>query len=639
MSYFDGMTFRVIFVVLATLVLHIVTIADVSSPVATLAISPPVNRQEILNNPTKWDTANGQERAEDIHDGRKIFFNNSAELRQCTDTSLFKKLPNITSVSYSSDGKTLNTTFWLTHRPLVNDYFQNSDRASEIKQVSVHLYVEPSQYNTLNETVVLAEEKFLREQYHDISNTKILNNNSKSRLGNIEADVIEFTGNLNYTTLGHPEVWGKDTFTLMNDTLFRILYLAEPKLYDNQSSKVTDMLESFSIRNSIQGAEEYPQAPFDNNLARGSSGTASSNTTEIFKINSTHVATISYPPDWGVLKGENPDFIFYSPIKGPFLNGIGYIVSLDVPAVYEADTDYVAKVFWSDILYNRTWSRVLEEASLTGTTRTLQERRNFTDAFEEQKYYERPKSLVRIPVDLRMVNFPEQYLMTFITETRIIDDGFLCDLIQKTGQVSAPPPKFIISPSLNSTLIGPRETKTIEVKVRSLSAVPYTIFLKPDLSKYMKATFSPSIINIPPSGWASSQLTLKSNGTTTWNSTITETLRIVAQPELTEMGNRIVFNTNRSVQTSTPPIPDSTSIGLTITVFNSVDNALHTLSVISAPVGVAAALAGLIGGGIGWLLKRTNSQQDNKGSVNLNLSRQKKFREQIRKLGIKFKDE
>jgi hypothetical protein len=127
----------------------------------------------------------------------------------------------------------------------------------------------------------------------------------------------------------------------------------------------------------------------------------------------------------------------------------------------------------------------------------------------------------------------------------------------------------------------------------------------------MKATFSPSKINIPPSGWASSQLTLKSNGTTTWNSTITETLRIVGQPNLTESGNMIAFNTKRSVETFPALIPNTFNVGLTITIFNSVDNALHVLSSISAPVGVAATLAGLVGGGIGWLLKRTNRQQDN----------------------------
>jgi hypothetical protein len=120
------MTFRTTSVVLTIFVLQIVTVVTVPSPIVALAISPSFNHQEIENSP-KWMLVNGKERAEDIHDGRKIFFNNSPKLSQCTDTSLFKKLPNITSISYSSDGNILSTTFWLSQRPLVNDYFQNSE--------------------------------------------------------------------------------------------------------------------------------------------------------------------------------------------------------------------------------------------------------------------------------------------------------------------------------------------------------------------------------------------------------------------------------------------------------------------------------------------------------------------------------
>lgn len=606
------MTFRMTTVVLTIFVLQIVTVVTVPSPIVALAISPSFNHQEIENSP-KWMLVNGKERAEDIHDGRKIFFNNSPKLSQCTDISLFKKLPNITSVSYSSDGNILNTTFWLSQRPLVNDYYQNSERASEIRQVSVHLYVEEmatSQYRTLNETIA-AEERFLREHYHDVSNTEITTNRT-TKLGSNDAAEIEFTGNLNYTTLGHPEVRGKDTFMTKGNKLIRILYLAEPDDYLNQLPNITEMLRSFRTSNDTKIEGNNPQAPGDINIT--SAGTVPDKNTN-FKNYSTDGVTISYPSDWGIIEGVNPKATFFSPVKGPLLTGLGYIVSLDVPSVYEADTDFVAKVTWSDRLYNRTWVNLLEETSLAGTTRTLQEIPNFTDSFEEQKNYARPKPHALVPIDLGLANSPTQYLMVFITESRIIRNGFLCDLIQKTGQVSAPPPKFIISPSVNSTSIGPRETETIEVKVTSLSDIPYTIFLKPDSSKYMDATFSPSKINVPPSGWANSRLTIKSNGTTALDSTVTETLRIVVQPEqLAEVGNRIAFNTNRSVETSPAPIPNIYSIGLTITVFNSVDNALHVLSSISTPVSVAVALAGVIGGGIGWLLQRTKKQQGNNGN-------------------------
>src|SRR5919198_886592 len=161
------MTLRTDFIILVIFVIHATTIVFViHSPFAALAASPSFNHQEIeMKEASGWEVVPIGESAEDIHDGRKIFFNpyNSTDIAPCTDTNLFKKLPNISSVSYNSNGRTLNSIFWLDRRPLINDYFQSSARTSDLKQVSVHIFVDnivPSQYSNISK-LIAAEKTFL----------------------------------------------------------------------------------------------------------------------------------------------------------------------------------------------------------------------------------------------------------------------------------------------------------------------------------------------------------------------------------------------------------------------------------------------------------------------------------------------
>ena len=101
-----------------------------------------------------------KETASDIHDGRKIFFKSTSNISQRKDTGLFGKFPTISSVSLLSNGKTLDTTFWLNNPPIINGYFQNSSRASNVHQVFVYLEILPSQDKTLN---VAKEENIIKK--------------------------------------------------------------------------------------------------------------------------------------------------------------------------------------------------------------------------------------------------------------------------------------------------------------------------------------------------------------------------------------------------------------------------------------------------------------------------------------------
>lgn len=105
----------------------IIVLTYESSKLEALADASPIDHQEIQNK-NSWTHVSSNETDVDVHDGRKFFFNTANSLSECNNSAIFSKLPNITSVSYVSNGKTLNTTFWLDRQPLMNDYFQNPSR-------------------------------------------------------------------------------------------------------------------------------------------------------------------------------------------------------------------------------------------------------------------------------------------------------------------------------------------------------------------------------------------------------------------------------------------------------------------------------------------------------------------------------
>lgn len=326
---------------------------------------------------------------------------------------------------------------------------------------------------------------------------------------------------------------------------------------------------------------------------------------------------IKYPADWGNVHTEIPPReIFFSTVKGPYLLGTGYLTSIVVPSVYKEinSTGYVAKVMWWDSLYNRTWFKLVDEISSKGNTRTVEELPNDRNYSEREKNGYGPSPYVFLSMDLRKINSPKHYLMVFGTEAKYINNGHICDLIEKSNQVSVPAPKFSILPSVNSSVIGPSEGKTIEVKVRSFMDVRSIVLLSANSTYFVNASFSPSRITIQPLGWADSELTIKGTGKATFEpASITQTIPISAEVRL-PYGSFFNFNTN--VLISTPAAaPKPEIVGLTITVFNLYDYIIHLINSLGSTINVVAVIAGLVGGVVGWFLKPRTSSKSTWGGL------------------------
>ena len=269
---------------------------------------------------------------------------------------------------------------------------------------------------------------------------------------------------------------------------------------------------------------------------------------------------------------------------------------------------------WDDTHFSQTWAKTVEEVSLSGK-RWLVHSPNYGEAFVPERKY------VVLPLDLRIINSPNQYLMTFATEISFIKDGRSCDLLDVTGQVSNPPPKFAILSSLNSTTLGPGEVKNIEIEVHSFTNIYSTVRLSTDTrsTPFIEASFYPPEVDVKGFGWATTQLTLKGKPMAALNpASIRQSLLIDANMTFpNNTPKSLTSGSDRFFSAGVAPISTSETLKFPISVFNISDYFIYLLNFLRSPinvlVGVVSLVVGLVGGGL--LKKSRDKKQSEGGSI------------------------
>jgi hypothetical protein len=627
----------IVVILLSLFVLNYTVIVNQGSSLTVIAGSSPVDRQVITNYNNVWIQKNvTSQNTTEIPDHRRIYYNTATHMSQCNGSDIFDKLPNITSISYLTDGNTLDTTFWLSSLPLINHTLQDeSEAASKIDQV--FLYIEHDDISNYIhkefDQLINDERKFIEEKRYP--RVKVINHSSTKIDSNPVARIF-FNGTINDTmnnpNLGQRNITALEEFTIKDKEIYRILYLAEPKDFDDEKYEqvIEHMISSFQIldasniqtknNNTLSQAMNINNTTASTEAFTSSSSSEQINNEEKFLTYTGKGMRIEYPSNWG-LYHRSSSVLLFSPIS-EYLMGTGYIILIDVPSTYDTPTDFVAKVISWYKLNDRNWTKLIEEVSTEQPTRTLEQDPDFREFFNKTENWE---AYAFIPINLRTINSPNQYLMVFLSEATYLKNGLLCELVQSTDQVSSPPPRITILPSSNSSSMGPQQEKRIEVTAKSFSNIPYTINFKNHYSEKVHATFNPSVIRIPAAGWNTSQLTVKAIwNPIPWNSpSVTETIPIVAQTNRSQLeeGNYVSFNTNVSISRPAAVSKIETS-SLTITVFNWPDYIMNSLTSLSTPVSVFVTLAGLFGGIIAWFLKRETDKRSkikkNSNSGNIN---------------------
>ena len=558
---------------------------------SVLAQTNSIDHQLLVNDKPKWEQVDlPKQISEQIPNGPKIHFENSTTIDQCNNPDILMDFPNMNSVSYFSDGNTLNSTFWLSRSPLINHEWQNQSMIREINQVYLDIEsINIEKYNKTFEQYVEDEKTHIDNDYFNVI---IINQTNNTKISNEPATRIIFNATTNDSIFGLRNITGFDELTIRDGQLYRIRYLAEPEDYQGEKSKVEDMIESIEFMDNNNTQYKNQKSPIEK------SGKI------VMETYTGNGINIKYPSNWGKIERNSNNIIFFSPIDF-YLIGTGYIALIDIPSIHNARTDFVAKVMWWHSLYDRKWFRVIEEVSNEGQMRILEQEPDFKEFFKNQEDWE---AYAFLPINLRLINFPDQYLVVFFTEATYVKDGLLCEIVQKTDQVSIPAPKLSMSLSDNFTSLSPEESKKIEVTVKSHSDFPYNVTFQDYHSAIIDASFSPHSIQVSPSSWNTTQVTIKSNKP--WNTpTLTQTLPLFANASIPtdSKGNPVSFNTN-ILNTSAAAESELESSSLTIRAFNLPDSIFNMFTFLQVPVAVLVPIAGGFAAIIAWILKRKKGE-------------------------------
>ena len=431
------------FVILLILVVIIdLLIGQIYSNKIFAAISPPFVRQEIIDDNNDWELWNGKSDSTIIstHYGKKIDIKKAQTITECQIFNDYL-IPDIESISYSSDGKRLNATMWLTSpftSPLSNDTIDIYQEEFKIK---------------ISKTNGMLQDHIIEKKAQIFDPTiSILNENDNISLANNTAYKVTYTikrGDNVYTIL--------DILTIINKKLYEFSFTALDSSFQIYNSTIQEMLNSFKIY------ENY-ENQFTN---------SSYNKLKNMQFYSGNGILIYYPIDWNIKeryskKNDQYEIIFQTSFedtkaKEPSWQETTFTMALDISSVHDSGTDYrlVLKRNVTN-LSQFTWEKEFQEISAFNKYKLL-----------EEYPYKDIVSSNQIPfsLDLNSINFPETYKLIFFITNYYIYNHQLCRLIDTTNWILIPPPEFNTSFTPPSIQLRPGDEESIEVKINGNSNV------------------------------------------------------------------------------------------------------------------------------------------------------------------------
>lgn len=559
---------------------------------------PPIVREEIPDN----DEGDGLELNSTkeskaipikLKDNRTIYGQTKVTKANCKLENF--NLPGIDSVSFVSDGKRQKSTLWLNQSFLEAPYNKSTSQFVDDSQIHQEFFI-ILDVDAQNTSLQQMDQEFYANITRTNSNVvpiepTIPNVTSNLTVANYyNATERTFTGISNFRD--HP--FGKSDYKQMNiiiqnpenKTLFHILvYMAETAHFDEQKIKyeISKTIHSFYINATTgKGAITHPPSNWQEDK-------------KSFKK----------------LFGEFST-TYFSPIEGAYHYFTQYGFKLLPKTVYvnpNSSQGYIEKIHWNNNY--QVWHSSLNDMSSGRAQRNIYER-NATEEFHKIG-----QNWVQIPLNLRDINFPEDYSAFFFMDIVFLKGTNYCSWGEITKAMSYPLPDLNITFDPERPSMGPPGDTIVEVKIQALTNVfsNVTLSIKNDQYSILNADFrypdgtseNPITLAIRPNGWNTTQLVIHHPSWGDKSHPIT--LEIIAK--ITSSSRLKLTGTDTILLSNVEPSPVEKRSSLTLDVLTVGDSAIHSLSTLNS-TGIFTLVTAAIGFLSGWFIERWKHGKEEK---------------------------
>jgi hypothetical protein len=217
----------------------------------------------------------------------------------------------------------------------------------------------------------------------------------------------------------------------------------------------------------------------------------------------TEILSVDYRSDGNAL---NSTIWLSAPVKGKPTEYADLNYGMYIDADFDRQTgyggiDYKVEIGWNN--NTKTWSKTLEKWSPFGDTKTMAKEDNYTGFFERGKKY------VELPLDLKALDYPSKYKITFYAEAKKSENNPL--LTDFTKWVAIPPLQLTITTLPSIIELQKGDEKTIEIRVNSSQGYEPRVELsaKSQTNSTESSFRQNKTLHIPTYGMATTPLTVR----------------------------------------------------------------------------------------------------------------------------------
>ena len=382
----------------------------------------------------------------------------------CMNSMNLTSLPDMSGVSYSSDGETLKSTFWF-NKPIIIPSINNATFV-KVEAVNLSDSKQASYFVSTHKNLDPNIEKIIRQPEQRIEGFN--KSYTQGSLHNIsEAYILDKPPGL--------------------DRLYLITFNTPAESLDDYGSFFSKMKGSFRSWNSTNATQQH-FIPHNDSKA-GFLIDYPETWKDITQKNATISTVVFSPPQWVQMVFEN---------------------AINVPSIYESQPDYISSIHWDQ---PDNWTQVLKLVSPHEPNETP-DQKTLVNHAEHLKVEDPGNRSLDMSLELSTVGYPSSFtiLSSFngIFETYYKGNSVRCSVIDISSWAQLPPPKTTLMLIPNSLKLVPGEEKSIQLEVNCSTDLDSNITLSPNPIDNVNITISPNHLYLGPHEISSSTVHLTS---------------------------------------------------------------------------------------------------------------------------------